>query len=126
MKRFGLFFCAVFLLALSGCKTSEIKEIPEDLSAAQILQLGQDEESAYRYKNAETYFKTVIERFGANPAVYVEARYELGNCYMKEKAYEKAAVCFNEIIEIYNSAPYGSLPTAYQKLANLGLERIPD
>ena len=64
------------------------------------------------------------DRYGTDPAIYVEARYELGRIYLSQKKYDKAYEAFNEILDIYDS--YGSmLPGAYKKLCNISLSQIP-
>ncbi len=126
MKRLFLIITAVLSLGFISCKTTDTKNIPADLSAAQLLQLGQDAESSSNYKDAETYFLTTIQRFGLDNSTYVEARYELGNCFLKEKKYDEAQACFTEILSIYEDAAIGTLPPAYQKLAKIGLEKIPE
>ena len=126
MKRFVLIISAVLLLGLASCKTTEVENIPADLTAAQLLQLGQDAESASQYKAAEKYFVTTIQRFGLDNAIYVEARYELGNCYLKEKKFDMAKGCFTEILSMYENSGIGELPAAFQKLANIGLGKIPE
>ena len=62
-------------LALFSCRT--LKDIPEDKTPAQIIQMGQNYVGNGDYKSAEFCYKTVIERYGSDPAIYVEGRYEL-------------------------------------------------
>jgi len=126
MKRLALILSTAVILLAVSCKTVEVKDIPTDLSASQLLQLGQDAESSSQYKSAESYFLTVIQRYGMDNAIYVEARYELGNCYLKEKKYDQAKGCFKEILSIYEDVAVGTLPMAYQKLAKIGLGKIPE
>jgi Tfp pilus assembly protein PilF len=57
---------------------------------------------------------------------YIEAKYELAHLYMKRKKYEKARTALDEILDIYNNAPSGSLPAAYKKLAQIEMAKIPD
>lgn len=124
MKRIYLIFSLVLLALFSSCASTEVENIPENLSAAQLLQLGQDAESESLYKKAEAYFNATIQRFGLDNAVYIEARYELGCCYLKEKKNEKAEVCFKEILSMYADAAAGSLPPEFEKLAQLKMKKI--
>lgn len=118
----------LFLITLTGlsisCKTT--KEISEDLTAAQIIQLGQDAFESSNYKEAERCYKTVLERFASETATYVEAKYELGHIYIKTKKYDLAKACFTEILEIYDKDTYASLPGSYKKLSQIGLSKIPE
>lgn len=126
MKHLILITLAAILLGLASCSSTSPSNIPTDLSAAQILQLGQNAESMGQYKDAETYFITTIQRYGMDNTVYVEARYELGNCYLKEKKYDLAKGCFTEILSIYEDTAAGALPGAFLKLAKIGLSKIPE
>ena len=110
---FGLFSCA------------SIKEVPENLSAAQIIQMGQNSLESGDYKSAELCYNTVIERYGSDPAIYVEAKYELGNAFYKAKKYQEAYDNFSELLDIYGYSQ-GNLPGAYKKLAKIGIEKIPE
>ena len=109
-------------LLLLSCKT--IKEIPEDKTSAQIIQMGQNSVSVSDYKSAVFCYETAIERYGSDPALYVEAKYELAHTYLKQKKYDKAYTIYNEILELYDA--YGTtLPGAYKKLCLISLEQIP-
>ena len=105
-----------------SCKT--LKEIPEEKTSAQIIQMGQNYASNSDYKSAIFCYQTVIERFGNNPAIYVEAQYELARIYMKQKKYEKAYPIFNEILDMYDR--FGlQIPGTYKKLSKISIEQIP-
>ena len=99
-------------------------EIPEDLDASQLIQLGQDKYDAGKYNASEAYFNAVLERYGTDIKRYVEAKYELGHLFIKTKKYENAYNNFNEILEIYENIPAG-LPGAYKRLSQIELEKIP-
>ena len=106
-----------------SCKT--LKEIPEDKTSAQIIQMGQNYVGVSDYSSAEFCYNTVIERFGTDPAIYVEAKYELGRIYLSQRKYEKAYNTFTEILDIYDA--YGMmLPGAYKKLCNISISQIPE
>ena len=116
-----LMACAALFL---GCNTVP-KEIPEDLDARQLIQLGQDSFDNLHYKAAELYFNTVLERFGDDPKHYLEAKYELGHLYLRQKKYSAAYDNFKEIEEIYESVPVG-LPGSYRILCGIELAKIPE
>ena len=110
-------------LLFVSCRT--VKDIPEDLTSTQLIQLGQNAYGNARYRNAEIYYKTVIARYGIDSSTYVEARYELGHLYLKQKKYAAAYASFKEILDMYASTTPGVLPGAYNKLAEIGMQRIP-
>lgn len=122
-RNFGTAFCATLALILISCN-SVPDEIPEDLDANQLIQLGQDNYDAGKYKASEMYFNTVLERYGSDAKHYIEATYELGHLYMKQKRYEEAIANFNEILEIYENVPVG-IPGAYKRLSQIELEKVP-
>ena len=106
-----------------SCKT--ITEIPMEKTSAQIIQMGQNAVTSADYKSAEFCYKTALERFTANPQVLVEAKYELGNVYLKQKKYALAYAEFSQLLELYDSAPT-AYPSAYKKLAQIGISKIPN
>ena len=128
MKKISL-FCKLILagcLAMLLFSCQSIKDIPQDLSAPQILQMGQSYADSSDYKNAEACYLATIDRFGDDTNIYIEAKYELAHLYVKTKNYEKARVALEEILEIYDYATPGSLPAAYKKLAQMDMEKLPN
>ncbi len=129
MKKITLLICTIALTGAAAftavsCRT--VKDIPEDLTAPQLLQRGQSCLDNADYKSAEVYYLTTIDRYGDDTNTYIEAKYELAHLYMKRKKYEKARTALDEILDIYNNAPSGSLPAAYKKLAQIEMAKIPD
>lgn len=102
------------------------KEIPMELTAQELIQKGQDEFESKNYKNALRYYNAVTERYSDSLPVYVEASYEIGHIYIKQKKYEQAKAIFGEIIELYSKTAPGDVPGAYEKLAKLELAKIPE
>ena len=124
MKKQITFLTMTFLLALTSCNS--VPEIPADATYTQLIQMGQDSLEIPNYRAAEAYYTAAIQRFGMNSTVYVEATYELGHLYLKQKKYSEAVAKFIELKELYRDAEYGVLPSSYSKLAQIGLDRIPD
>lgn len=109
-------------MLLFSCKT--LKEIPEDKTSAQIIQMGQNYVAIPDYKSAEFCYETVIDRYGNDPRIYVEAKYELGRIYLAQRKYDKAYATFNELLDLYDN--YGAMiPGAYKKLCTLSINQIP-
>ena len=106
-----------------SCKT--LKEIPEDKTSAQIIQMGQNYVGIGDYKSAEFCYDTVIARFGTDASIYVEAKYELGRVYLAQNKYDKAYNTFNEILQIYDVYA-AMLPGAYKQLCTISLNQIPE
>ena len=110
-------------LTLAGCNST--KNIPDDLSAPQLLQRGQASIDASDYKTAEKYYLKTIEQYGDDTNTYIEAKYELAHLYIKTKRYDKAYDNLTEILELYDYAVAGTLPAAYKKLAQIEMDKIP-
>lgn len=117
---------SILILSLTFFSCATTKEIPEGLSAAQLIQQGQNEFVSGNYKQSEQYYLEVIRKYGMDTSIYVEVKYELGHLYVNRKEYKKAYDAFNEIIEIYDNAAYGVLPQSYKKLAQIGMNKIPE
>ena len=123
MKRFNLFliFCVLFLFSCAS-----VKDIPNDVSAEQLIQMGQDMYATGQYGNAIIYYQTAIERFGQDARVYVESRYELTQVHFKQRKYELAYNEYKEIENLYATSSPGTLPAAFGKLAKIGISKIPE
>ena len=65
---------ALITISAAFFSCSSLKEIPEDKTSAQIIQMGQNYVGNNDYKSAEFCYTTVIDRYGSDPAVYVEAQ----------------------------------------------------
>lgn len=111
------------VLALTSCSSTLV--ISDSMSAPELIQHGQSEFENGNYKNALLYYNTVIDRYGNDGPSFVEAYYEIGHIYMKQKKYEEAVKTFDEILKIYDSVGYGMLPAAFKKLSQLELAKIP-
>lgn len=124
MKYLAQIILAAALLALAACTTNTV--ISDDASAKELIQRGQEAYEKSRNKEALAYFTAVVDRYGSDPALYIEARYEIAHLYMKRKNYEAAAPVLQEIIKLYANYPIGTFPASYQKLAQLELAKIPE
>lgn len=122
-KHKVLIFLAIFLVTIVSCN-SVPKEIPETLTAQELIQQGQNSFEKGNYKAALAYYNTVVDRYKDFPAIYIEARYEIAHLYMKQKKYDLAVPILNEIRDIYPKSTPGTLPAAYYKLAEIELSKI--
>ncbi len=115
---------AALISLTAACKSAP--KIPEDATYTQLIQMGQDAMGSGNYSASEAYFNTVIKRFGMDTNIYIEAKYELGHMYLKQKQYDEAYACFNEIKGIYEAAEFGQLQTSYKKLCDICIQQIPE
>lgn len=125
MKKTVLFliFAITLTAGLLACNT--LKDIPEDMTASQLLQQGQTCLDNSDYKNAEAYYLATINRYGQDTNTYIEAKYELAHLYIRTRNYSKAYSALDEILELYSYAMTGELPPAYKKLAQIEMNKIP-
>ena len=124
MKKFTVFTIIIVMFVVCSCNS--VPEIPLTATSTQLIQMGQDSLSMKNYVAAETYYNAVIQRYGMDTRVYIEARYELGHMYLQQKKYQEAYRNFSEILEIFENAEYGSIPASFKKLAQMGINNIPE
>ncbi len=118
-----LIISAVVLTAFNSCG-SVPKNIPENITAQELIQNGQSNFEAGNYKAALIWYNTAVERYADWPSIYIEARYETAHLYMKQKKYNLAKPIFEEIRSMYASAALGTYPASFNKLAEIGLAKI--
>ncbi len=123
-KKMILAISGALLLAAVSCKSTPVV-IDKTMTAQELIQNGQDAAQNSKYNDALTYYQAVINMYGNNTADYIEARYEIGHLYMKKKNYKAAQPIFEEIQEIFRNSLPGTLPAAYNKLADIELAKIP-
>ena len=122
--KFTAVVLTVFSFAFASCSSTDA--IPDDLTARQLIQRGQDSFESKNYKSALQYYDAAVERYGSDASVYVEAKYEMGHIYLKQKKYSYAKGIFDELVDLYSNVLPGQLPGAYYKLAQIGLSKIPE
>lgn len=125
MKKL-IFAGSLFLLFFVSCTSVKLDLSADEYSAEQLIQMGQERGNVRDYKNAIACYEEVINRYGDNPAHYVEARYEIGRVNLKQKKYQEAYDVFNEILNLYTVASYSVLPPSYRKLAQISIDQIPE
>lgn len=123
-KIISFVFVCLFGMMIFSC--SSTKNIPEDLSAPQLLQQGQSFYDMADYKTAEAYYLRALENYGDNIETYIEVKYELAHLYNKTGNYEKAYIHLDEILNLYDYSRSGELPPAYKKLSQIELTKIPE
>ena len=84
----------VFFMPILFVSCSSTPSISENATATQLIQMGQDALDIGNYKAAETCYKAVIEKYGEDINLYIEARYELGHMYLTRKKYGEAYAIF--------------------------------
>ena len=122
----NLFKAVIFSAA--SLITVSCSSIPETLpeTPREIVQLEQNASDAGNTKLAKWYYVQLLNRYGDDPAIYIEGNFEIAHLDIKKKNYEEAVPRLNEIIRIYDNVAPGMLPGQYRKLAQKDLEKIPE
>lgn len=126
MKKILLTLVVSFVALMAFSCASTNKTIPENLTSAQLIQMGQNCYEKNDFDGALKYYKEDIQRFGTDISVYIEAKYEMGHVYLRTSKYEDAYKAFSEILDYYKSMPTGSLPAEYKKLSEICIQQIPE
>jgi hypothetical protein len=114
MKR--LLFVTLFTIALAlSCATGPVA-IPEDLTAAELIQRAQEASDRNRYKVSLQYYETIIDRFPYDTDSTCAAEYEIAFIHYKQKKYDIAKVEFADLLERYNGVDEELLPPQFKIL----------
>lgn len=113
------------LVMLSGCHTVP-KNIPEDLSADELINLAQASYDQGNTKAAQAYYETIIIRYGDDMNKLVEAEYEIAHLKVKQKKWQQAIPDLQRVLNYYETDTTGMLPPAFRKLAELDMAKVPE
>ncbi|WP_428770952.1 hypothetical protein V1L52_03665 [Treponema sp. HNW] len=120
---FGTVLVIAVLLTLTACQTVPTS-VPEGISEAELLQLGQAALDNSNYKAAEFYYGKVIELYGSNISSVVAAEYELAHIKIKRKNFSAAKPALERILAYYDDPQTAMvLPPAYKKLVRIDLAK---
>ena len=106
---------AVLVLAVSCASKPVI--IPDDLTAAELIQRAQEASDRNRYPVSLEYYEKVLEKFPHDMEYVCAAEYEIAFIHYKQKKYDLAASGFTSLIERYNTPDEELLPPQYKILA---------
>ena len=110
------------VLAVS-CATGPV-EIPDYLTAAELIQRGQEASDRNRFNIALQYYHAVLERFHYSLGYVCAAEYEIAFIYYKQKRYEASKAAFHALLERYNSPDAELLPPQFRILSHIVLAKI--
>lgn len=127
MKR-TIYFAGIFLALIffaTGCQSAP-KNIPQDLTAEELINLAQASYDKGNVKAAKAYYEAIIIRYGNQMDKLVEAEYEIAHLKVKQKKWQQAIPDLQRILSYYESDMEGVLPPAFKKLAELDLAKVPE
>ncbi len=123
MKKISSVILAAIAFAFISCQSQEVV-IPPEATSLEIIQQAQNAFDSGKKKKAIQCYEILLQRYGNNPAIYVEARYEIAHILVKQKKYKEAEPILAELKKIYDSSAPGMLPGAYRKMALNDYEKV--
>lgn len=112
-------------LLLLGCQTVP-KNIPQDLSADELINLAQASYDKGNTRAAQAYYEAIIIRYGDQMDKLVEAEYEIAHLKVKQKKWQQAIPDLQRIRSYYETDTTGRLPPAFRRLVELDMAKIPE
>ena len=106
-----------------ACATGPIV-VSDNLTAAELIQRGQEASDKNRYNVSLQYYEALIERFPFDLDNVIAAEYEKAFIYYKQKKYSMAKTGFNDLLERYNTPDEELLPPKFKILSNIVLSKI--
>ena len=113
----------VIITAVSCVSTGPV-EIPDGLTAAELIQRGQEASDKNRYDVSLQYYEAVTERFPYDIDSVIAAEYEIAFIHYKQKNYELSKTEFNSLLARYNTPDQELLPAQFKILSNIVLGKI--
>jgi outer membrane protein assembly factor BamD (BamD/ComL family) len=113
----------VLVLIVSACAGGP-QEIPESMSAEELVQRAQEASDRNRYQIALVYYDTLLERNPTSSDWVCTAEYEIAFIHYKQKKYAEAREELNTLLERYESPDAELLPQQFKRLSQIVLESI--
>jgi len=112
-------------VALGLSCATKFPPIPADMGSSELIQKAQERSDLNDWKGAKYYYNALLERFPNDPALTIEAMYELAFIEYKQGNYEKARAGMQAVLARYAAQDGDSLPQTWKILAEKVLEKIP-
>ena len=119
----NLLLTILLCLLFGGCLSLSV-DMPEGITAEELIQRGQEASDRSRYRQALQYYEAVSQRFPTNIDMICAAEYEIAHVHYKQKKYDQAKLELNALLARYNTPDEALLPPQFKRLANIVLERI--
>jgi len=124
LKHIALAALLITTITAVSCVSTGPVEIPDGLTAAELIQRGQEASDRNRYEVSLQYYEAVVERFPFDIDNVIAAEYEIAFIHYKQKNYELSKTEFNALLERYNTPDQELLPAQYKILSNIVLGKI--
>ena len=123
MKFNHIILVLTISLLIAACATGPII-VPENLTAPELIQRGQEASDRNRYSHSIQYYSAVLERFPFDIDYICAAEYEIAFIHYKQKNYDLAKTEFNKLLERYNVPDEELLPPQFKILSGIVLQKI--
>ncbi|MDR1059508.1 MAG: hypothetical protein LBL43_08145 [Treponema sp.] len=117
------FFALAAAAALGACKSGPVV-VPSELSAAELIQRGQEASDRNRYNQALQFYEAILERFPSDIDDICAAEYEIAFIHYKQKRYVEARQELDSLLIRYTVPDAEFLPPQFKILANIVLEQL--
>jgi outer membrane protein assembly factor BamD (BamD/ComL family) len=108
-------------LLLSSCATANITS---GMSAAELIQRGQEAMDRNRYKIAIQYYEALYENNKTNIDLIITAEYHIAFIHYKQAKFEQARNELNAVLEYYNSPDEELYPQHFKRLSQIVIDSI--
>ena len=117
MRKILFLLLATAAAAVWTSCSSAPPAIPDDISAAELIQQAQEASDKSDWATAVLYYETARERFGTDSGVLVTCEYEIAFIHYKQGKYAEAEEEFLALIAKYDTPAGANLPPSYLILA---------
>ncbi|MDR3312368.1 MAG: hypothetical protein LBS64_04475 [Spirochaetaceae bacterium] len=116
----------LFCLVIAACKSVPTEDsIPEDTSVAELVQLAQTSYDGGNSAASEVYYRVIQKRYYDDLPVRLAAEFEIAHIKIKQKNWSEAKPLLEQVLSYYEGMQAYTLPSAYYKLTQIDLKKIP-
>ena len=123
VTAFTLIVVLITIFLAASCATGPVV-IPDNLTAAEMVQRAQEASDRNRYSVSLQYYEEILRRFPHDIEYVVAAEYEIAFIHYKQKNYEDSKRGFYGLLARYDAPDSELLPAKFQVLANIVLANI--
>ena len=120
MNRLLLALAAMLLLLSCATKAN----ITSEMSAAELIQRGQEAMDKNRYKAAIQYYEALHENNKTNIDLVITAEYHIGFIHYKQGKFDIARSELTAVLDYYNSPDEELYPQHFKKLSQIVLNSM--
>ncbi|MDR3247506.1 MAG: hypothetical protein LBT39_01855 [Treponema sp.] len=123
LKKTAPFLLLGVLLVMAACATGP-QNIPEEITAEELVQRAQEASDRNRYNTALQYYQTLLERNPTDIDWICTAEYEIAFIHYKQKKYGEAREELESLLLRYETPDAELLPQQFKRLSYIVLENI--